>query len=389
MPNYIRIFAAVALTAIVVLSLGAVGDGALRPAWAAPAAGPGGIARYFGRGAFDGIRKAVAATPRTCALSNNDLTALVMAPIFKEVSMAETPDAVPSPMTLSRWDEWSGIRSGSSNLDANYGLYAFGDPNTPYDRAYWNPGVGIFQYDPAGVGAPFTAAEMISVQYITRDVAAGMAGRYCAAGGDAGQRRAAAWQPWGALGGIAKSEALFQEMLGRGVAPFSRVGLVDGVDNVGGMVKRRCLSGGKPLTCWYVDPRRAQGARWWATSDPGGGAVASGMAPLSAPFYVVKRNGFEERHWMAEDTGYRADLAARRRLGFNARPMDGQPGSGLQWFGASNLCDPARPEMGRTPPPLKPAAKPASKAPAPKPATAGPFGGIPLLDGVKSAPRAR
>ena len=170
------------------------------PASAAPAAAPGGITRYFGRGAFDGIRKAVAATPRSCALSDNDLTALVMAPIFKEVSMAETPDAVPSPMTLSRWDEWTGIRSGSSNLDANYGLYAFRDPSTPYVRAYWNPGVGIFQYDPAGVGAPFTAAEM--------------AGRYCAAGGGAGQRRAAAWQPWGALGGIAKSEALFQEMLG-------------------------------------------------------------------------------------------------------------------------------------------------------------------------------
>ena len=385
MPNHIRIIVAVALTAIVVLSLGAVGGRTLRPASAASAAGPGGITHYFGRGAFDGIRRAVATTRRTCALSNNDLTALVMAPIFKEVSMAETPDAVPSPMTLSRWDEWSGIRSGSSNLDANYGLYAFGDPNTPYVRAYWHPGVGIFQYDPAGVGAPFTAAEMISVEYITRDVAAGMAGRYCAAGGDAGQRRAAAWQPWSALGGIAKSEALFQEMLGAGVAPFSRIGLVDGVDNAGGMATRQCLIRGRPFTCWYVDPRRAQGARWWATSDPGGGAVASGMAPLSAPFYVLERNGFEERHWMAEDTGYRVDLAARRRLGLNARPVDGQRRSGLQWFGASTLCDPARPEMGCAPPPAKPGPKP----PAPKQATAGPFGGLPLLDGVGVAPEGR
>jgi hypothetical protein len=385
MPNHIRTIVAVALTAAVVLSLGAVGGRTLRPASAAPAPGPGGITHYFGRGAFDGIRKAVAATRRTCALSNNELTGLVMAPIFKEVSMAETPDAVPSPMTLSRWDEWSGIRSGSSNLDANYGLYAFGDPNTPYVRAYWHPGVGIFQYDPAGVGAPFTAAEMISVEYITRDVAAGMAGRYCAAGGDAGKRRAAAWQPWSALGGIAKSEALFQEMLGAGVAPFSRIGLVDGVDNAGGMATRHCLIRGRPFTCWYVDPRRAQGARWWATSDPGGGAVASGMAPLSAPFYVLERNGFEERHWMAEDTGYRVDLAARRRLGFNARPVDGQRRSGLQWFGASTLCDPARPEMGCAPPAPQPPAKP----PAPKQAAAGPLGGIPLLDGVTVAPRGR
>jgi hypothetical protein len=345
MPNHVRTVAAVAAVAILVLTIGTLGGRTQRPASAAPA-GPPGISRYFGRGAFDGIRKAVSATPRSCALSDNDLTALVMAPIFKEVSMAETPDAVPSPMTLSRWDEWTGVRSGSTNLDANYGLYAFRDPNTPYDRAYWNPGVGIFQYDPAGVGAPFTAAEMISVDYITRDVATGMAGRYCATGGDDAQRRAAAWQPWGALGGIAKSEALYHEMVGLGIAPFSRIGLIDGVDNAGGMAKRECLIPGKPVTCWYVDPRRAQGAHWWATSDPGGGAVASGMAPLSAPFYVVKRNGFEERHWLAEDTGYRVDLAARRRLGYNARPVDGQPGSGLQWFDASTLCDPARPEMG-------------------------------------------
>ncbi|HKA83683.1 MAG TPA: hypothetical protein VKD21_07455 [Acidimicrobiales bacterium] len=388
MPNHIRIIVAVALTAIVVLSLGAVGGGTLRPASAAPAAAPG-IARYFGRGAFDGIRKAVAATRRTCALSDNDLTALVMAPIFKEVSMADTPDAVPSPMTLSRWDEWTGIRSGSSNLDANYGLYAFRDPGTRYARAYWNPGVGIFQYDPAGVGAPFTAAEMISVEIVTRDVAAGMAGRYCAAGGDAGRRRAAAWQPWGALGGIGKSEALFQEMLGGGAAPFSRIGLVDGVDNVGGMVKRQCLSGGRRVTCWYVDPRLAQGAHWWATSDPGGGAVASGMAPLSAPFYVVKRKGYEERHWLAEDTGYRVDISARRRLGFNARPMDGQRWSGLEWFSGSNLCDPARRGMGCAPPPPEPPANQAPKPPAPEPATAGPFGGIPVLDRVKPAARGR
>ncbi|MGH9191995.1 MAG: hypothetical protein ACRDZ0_05930 [Acidimicrobiales bacterium] len=183
----------------------------------------------------------------------------------------------------------------------------------------------------------------------------------------------------GGLGGIAKSEALFQKMVGRGIAPFSGIGLVDGVDNAGGMVTRECLVRGKPVTCWYVDPRRAQGARWWAASDPGGGAAAAGMAPLSAPFYVVKRGGFEERHWLAEDTGYRVDLAARRRLGYNARPMDGQPGSGLQWFDTSALCDPARPEMGCTRR-RRPSFRP------PEPAAAGPFGGFPLFDSFSAAP---
>lgn len=330
-------------------------------AQAVPAGTPG-VTRYFGKGAYEGIRAAVAATPRSCALSDDELTALVLAPIFKEVSMAETPDAAPSPMTLSRWDEWSGRVSGSNNLNANFGLYAFRDPNgTPYRRAYWTPGVGIFQYDVAGVGAPFTAAEMMNVQYIAGDVAGGMASRYCAAGGDAFTNRSAAWQPWQGLGGIAKSEALFQEMVGAGHPPFSTIGLVEGIDNTGGMQTHTCLLGWTPTECYFVDPAAAQGANWWATSNLDGGAVASGEAPLTAPFYVLKRNGYEERHWMAQDTGYGTHLSARRLIGQNARPMDGQPQSGLEWYAASDLCDTDRPEM-RCPLPTAPA------APAPAPA---------------------
>jgi hypothetical protein len=266
--------------------------------------------------------------------------------------MAETPDAAPSPMTLSRWDEWTGVKSGSNNMDANYGLYAFRHPHgTPYRRAYWTPGIGIFQYDVAGAGAPYTAAEMINVELIARDVAAGMAKRYCAATGDGYAKRAAAWRPWSGLGGVAKSEALLQEMVGLGRPAFSTIGLVEGIDNTGGMVDRTCVFAGEDLPCHYVDPARAQGADWWATDDPSGGAVASGEAPLTAPFYVLKRKGHEERHWLSEDTGYPVDIRARRRLGQNARPVDGQPASGLEWIAGSDLCDTARPEMGCAPGP--------------------------------------
>ena len=240
--------------------------------------------------------------------------------------MAETPEAAPSPMTLSRWDEWSGLVSGSNNLNANYGLYAFRDPNTPYQRAYWTPGVGIFQYDVAGVGKPFTAAEMMNVQFIAGDVAAGMANRYCAAGGDSYTNRAAAWQPWSGLGGVAKSEALFQEMVGLGHPPFSTIGLVDGIENTGGMRTHTCLLSGVPTPCHFVDPAAAQGANWWANANVDGGQVAAGEAPLTAPFYVVKRNGYEERHWLAPDTGYDIDLSASPAIGINARPMDAEPG---------------------------------------------------------------
>jgi len=330
-------------------------------------AGFAGVTRYFGRGAYDGIRAAVAATPRSCALDDDTLAALVMAPIFKEVSDATTPETAPSPMTLSRWDEWTGVRSGSNNMHANYGLYPFADPATPYPRAYWTPGIGIFQYDSAGVGAPYTAAELMDVQYIAGDVAGGMAGRYCAAGGDDYARRAAAWQPWSGLGGIAKSEALFQEMLGLDAPAWSRIGLVDGIENGGGMVARTCVTSGQTLPCWYIDPSKAQGANWWALDDPSGGAPGSGEAPLPAPFYVIERDGFEERHFMSIDTGYPQNLAGRRQLGLNARPRDGQPGSGIQWYDASDVCDTARPEMGCAPPPPSAAPVEGETAAAPLP----------------------
>ena len=385
---------AAALVAAVLLAGGAggliptsLGD---EPAGAQPVpAGTPGVTRYFGRGAYEGIRAAVAATPRSCELSDDELTALVMAPIFKEVSQARTPETAPSPMTLSRWDEWTGEFSGSNNMHANYGLYPFADPYTPYVRAYWTPGVGIFQYDSAGVGAPFTAAELMDVQYVSGDVAAAMAGRYCASGGDGYARRAAAWQPWQALGGIAKSEALFQEMMAIGIPAFGSIGLVDGIENGGGMQARTCITGGQTLPCWYIDPSRAQGANWWALDDPTGGAVASGEAPLPAPFYVVKVDGFEVRHFMALDTGYPVNLAARRLLGANARPRDGEPASGLVWSESSDLCDTSRPEMGCAPPPPDPAADAtdatrAEPPPEPVPAPTPPGTLVPVIDLLRS-----
>ncbi|HET6953556.1 MAG TPA: hypothetical protein VFI47_24475, partial [Acidimicrobiales bacterium] len=291
-----------ALPAAASLIPGAPGPfGAAAGADAVPAGTPG-VTRYFGRGAYDGIRAAVAATPRSCELADDELVALVMAPVFKEVSQARTPQEAPSPMTLSRWDEWTGLAAGNNNLNANYGLYAFNDPFGPYPRAYWTPGIGMFQYDSAGVGAPYTAAERIDVQIVAGDVAAGMAGRYCAAGGDDYARRAAAWQPWGALGGIAKSEALYQEMMGTDAPAFSRLGLVDGIDDAGGMAARTCVVGAQTVDCAYVDPAAAQGANWWALDDPSGGAPAAGQAPLTAPFYVFKRDGYEERHGLPADT---------------------------------------------------------------------------------------
>ncbi|MBX3287147.1 MAG: hypothetical protein KF703_17500, partial [Actinobacteria bacterium] len=114
------------------------------------------VTKYFGQGPWEAINAATEATTRCGGLSAPGLTALVVSPIFKESSAATRPTSAPSPMTLSRYDEWNGVMSTTTNVSANYGLYAFRDPYTAYTRAYWHPGIGIFQYDSAGVGAPYT-----------------------------------------------------------------------------------------------------------------------------------------------------------------------------------------------------------------------------------------
>jgi len=298
--------------------------------------------RYFGRQPFDAVKASVASTPRSCVVSNDGLTALVMAPIFKESSAATTASSAPSPMTLSRYDEWNGVFADTSNQSANYGLYAFRDPYTPYHRAYWHPGIGIWQYDSAGVGAPFTAVERMDVGIVAADVAAGMAARYCAAAGQPEQaRRYAAWSPWG--NPCTLCEGFFQEMM-TASPRFSNLQMVDGITSLGGTVQRTCALAGieGTMPCWYVDPSvgTIQGYTGWATYEPDGkGSPTVAPAPVSKPFYVLEVGATEERHWLRADTGYGIDISAVRQMGKNARPRSAQPGSGLDWRETSGLCD--------------------------------------------------
>jgi hypothetical protein len=309
---------------------------------AAAAAAP----RYFGDGPWEAIRVAAVEVTKPCSVSVDDVRAMMVSPVFKESSAATTPSTSPSPMTLSRWDEWNGVFDTTGNSSANYGLYENRDPYTPYTRAYWHPGIGIWQYDSAGVGAPYLASERIDVRIIAADVARGMVNRYCAsASTTAFGRRRAAWQPWGtdcttATAANNLCEIEFQEM--RGTAPsFSNISVVSGVSPTGGMLTRTCRVDGVTYSCWYVDPGRAQGATGWTSNPTGAPGPTSAQAPLSYPFYVLERSGREERHWLTEDTGYAVDISATRQIGKNARPRSGAAnvGSGLTWSRSSALCD--------------------------------------------------
>ena len=311
------------------------------------------VTKYFGQGPWEAINAATEATTRCTGLSAPGLTALVVSPIFKESSAATRPTSAPSPMTLSRYDEWNGVMSTTTNVSANYGLYAFRDPYTAYTRAYWHPGIGIFQYDSAGVGAPYTAIERMDVRIVAADVARGMAARYCAPPinivGHAApfteqERRDAAWWPWWAgttTRGCPLCQIEFDRMTGQDPY-FSNISLVPGITATGGAVRHSCTLGGQTVECWYVDPSVGviQGSTAWATVAPdGNGSPITKPAPLSKPFYVVKRNGNEERHWLRVDTGYDTDISAVRQLGKNARVRSNQAGSGLAWAKTSGLCD--------------------------------------------------
>ena len=311
--------------------------------------------RYFGQGPWDAIEVASASTIRCSGLASAVLTALVTSPVFKESSAATSPFTAPAPMTLSRFDEWNGVMSTTTNRNANYGLYAFRDPYTAYPRAYWHPGIGIWQYDSAGVGAPYTAVERMNVRVVAGDVAFGMASRYCnpptsvighSAPFTDQERRDAAWWPWWA-GNTTRSCPLCQAEYAHMTSStpfFANVSLVAGITATGGAVERSCTLPGVSgaVSCWYVNPSIGviQGATGWAQLSPdGNGSPTVVPAPLSKPFYVIKRNGTEERHWLKSDTGYAIDISGTRLLGKNERPRSNQTGSGITWSSTSGLCD--------------------------------------------------
>ena len=108
---------------------------ALSP-WAAPAASAVPAGRTYGAGPYaDVLHWAEVYERLDCGLTKNRLAAMMMVPTFSETGAGTT--SAPSPMTLSRWDTQAA-------------LWAFGDKATPYQRAFWHPGIGMWQFDSAG-----------------------------------------------------------------------------------------------------------------------------------------------------------------------------------------------------------------------------------------------
>ncbi len=268
-----------------------VGTLVVGPGGDQPPASAAGTARRFGSTPLEDVLH-WAAEERRCGLTTNRLAALMLAPTYPETGAPATE--APSPMTLSRWDDQVGLHSFRTLAGQS--------------RAFWHPGIGAWQFDSAGLGAPYTAAQRIDTYVIAARTAAVMADRWCS-----GRSIDYVWAPWyGCGGGVCRS--IYRSIYRPATDRLVGVGEQATVGRRGGMTRHTCEGPGRAgtFTCWRVDPARAEGFR--AFTAPG-----YGPAPISAPFYVYAADGREYRHWLRRDTGYQQGVWASRPLGANAR----------------------------------------------------------------------
>jgi hypothetical protein len=250
----------------------------------------------------------------SCGLTGNKLAAMMVVPTFTESGAATTPTEAPSPMTLSRWDTQSA-------------LWAFGNKSTPYQRAFWHPGVGMWQFDSAG-GWNLSAGTMINSFTAAEQAAKVMSSRYCASTGTTDLAKIRyAWGPWYACAASAETTCIgiFNEIFDGTDIWVNRA---YGVHRLGGAEEHSCVVAGVGVvTCYRIDPARAEGNRSFTSSSP------SIPTPITAPFYSWVAAGREYRTWLSSDTGYGATVTASKPITANAR-------TSLTWqLDGPGLCD--------------------------------------------------
>jgi hypothetical protein len=240
-------------------------------------------------------------------LTRDELAAMVLVPSYTETGA--TGSVAPSPMTLSRYDNQSA-------------LHAFKSPGSA-DKAFFHPGVGMWQFDSAG-GWNLTGATAISTWTAAGAAAQMLASRYCASTSSTkAGKRAYAWAAWYYCGNTSRCETVFTRLYQGGQLV---VGSDPAVGREGGMVYRTCeVSGIGTVPCGYVDPAKAEGLSSWT-------APGYGPAPLTAPFYVFEANGREYRYWLKADTGYAQTIRAHKPVTSDAR-------TSLTWAYSDTLCD--------------------------------------------------
>jgi hypothetical protein len=269
---------------------------------------------YFGQHPLGDVHVAVdyyapKAGNEKCSIPPNAFFAYMLAPTWWEVA-GESRSNTPSPMTLSRGDD------GPT-------LYAPG--GAQYRRAFWHTGIGMWQLDDRGDGTDLSVEKFNSISS-SFQIALKMAGRYC---NDSSYY--SIWAPFCACGSDGTC------------APHNRDRCIPTATNIingtpiqedtstessGGIEMRTCSLPGQAqvFQCFYVKPTvpPAQGYTGSPSGTPYGwiSYPDATTLPLAKPFYVYKQwpdgsdgHSYEWRYWMAEDTGFGQDFAARRQYG--------------------------------------------------------------------------
>jgi hypothetical protein len=287
---------------------------------------------------YDAVRPAALAHQNDfdadgCSLSTDKLVAMMLPIIWYEGGNGPNSEGnfpAGSPMVLSR---------GDNDPDLYWPGHKTSNP-----RAFWHPGIGLWQMDDKGMGRSIGVQRFSAVGSANK-VAKVIAYRYCK---EANQTFSPEkiWDgkegPWLACwkSSLPCDEVyrdIWQNGELRNLGTTAKVGVLGGTKNHD--CRWRWPTGGgtyeysRYFTCFYVKPANAEGdnTAWWQVDKDG-----SGGAPLAKPFYVFRITDPERevRFWTQADQTWGSTLEVRRNYDVGSRG-DGN----LKWYTTATLCD--------------------------------------------------
>jgi len=274
----------------------------------------------FSSQGYDDILSAASSYYQGTGLTRNELAALMLSVTWPETTGGSQTS--PSPMTLSRGDNSSGLWSFKNKSSSN-----------TTRRAFWHPGIGVFQLDSAGIGKDLGIHSRINTSEAAPIAAQEISKKYRdSKGSTKAAKRADAWYAWYACRD-GSCESIFNSIYDSTKDTIS-ITRDSNVTRTGGMVQKTCSyiwDQRNTFTCYEIDPNKAQGFTGWREWTPLDGSLTGNTSPISLSFISFVRDGREERHWLKENTKYTIDVNANRTLGNNAR-------TSLTWYSVRSIC---------------------------------------------------
>ncbi len=216
---------------------------------------------------------------------------------------------VPAPMTLSRFDRVDRLYWNNRNL-----------PNQNYKRMFWNPGVGIWQWDDSSSEGGAVADAKFSSEWGAGQAIDHIRSQLC-------DNKNPYQHPWGTYKWVGCASGGCANDYNQIYDPNGSLNDFDGSANVqtrGGAETDRCYWYGSDSPAWdclWVKIPASQGDDWWKY-DPD--SSQSDWTPLAYPFIIWRDQNnsgapIEVRYWMKQDTGISHSTKVQRPIGQNSR----------------------------------------------------------------------